>query len=420
MLTSKINGSFISKRLLPFCIAFLLFLPTTSLAETHVYLLFLPLGLLFYKQKIVSFLSLANFKQWLKREKKIAAAVAIFLLLNLGMLFNLIGTNGYFSNVIRTPVLYTPILLVGAFLIARKKVLRNLLYLVAIEVIIGLVQYCIGLNTFDTSSKYFYHFINYDSLYHTRVFGISDNSSYLAQKSLIGVLLLLFIKMGFKKKQLWILFPIMVLGVVITFGRTSTIVFLLAIVIYLAQVAYRYLSHKGWSKLKYPLLRGSLIVVLSFLVFFPFWREQFTRHDLIPRATDLTEEEQGFLNSLGVGNLDMSGRREYWAGAYTFITEHKLTGNHSKRYLYEDRVHVHNSFLEFAATHGLILFGMMLLVILLGLSFKSMVILGLISLYSFGQFGIFWNISFLDIIFFSLLFFRESYSWKFYAKKENR
>jgi len=380
-------------------LAFLLFLPTTAFSESHLYLLFIPVAILLYSTELkvwfnTTFKGPFSFKQH--------GSVLIAGALLFGIFVNSLLSDMSILELLKGPIVLLPLTFLAAYCIADQKVLRALLLLTVIEVVFGCLEYAFGTTSFFTSLPKQYDFIDYESLYHTRVFGFGENSTYLAQKAILGIVLLYFVDLGLKTWQLLGFFTAMTIGLVITFGRTTLVVFAVCILFYFLVKAINTLFKKqvifqNWNK-------GLALMTLGLVGFvgatFSFWVRQFTRLDLIPRELD----DESVLNDLGMGNIEMAGRRDLWTNAIEFIGENPLFGNNGERYLIQG-VHAHNSFLEFAATHGLLLLGIWLFFVLKHVNKANFIFVGMMVLYSMGQFGILWDISFLDIVFYAVLLF---------------
>lgn len=401
---SNVKGSEnVFAQLKSFLLALVLFLPTTVLMDSTLYLLFIPVSILYRKELALTF------SEFLGNPFSIKYLKSFWLIL---VLLIGIGVNSIFGGIsirelIMSPVLLVPLTFLAAYIVTDIKVLRWLLVLISLEIIIGCVQYLLGLNSFFTWLPKFYEFINYESLYHTRVFGISENSPYLAQKSLLGVLLLLFFDLKTKRIFQIALMSVFLLGIIVTFGRTTIVVLIFSFFIYFLSVAINAVMKKSVFRVNKD--KGVLILTTLFTLFvlftLSFWVRQFTRLDLIPRFLD-DSAGSDVLRMLGLGNMDMAGRRELWAKAIEFIWAHPLFGNNSIRF-FVDNKHVHNSFLEYIATNGTLLFMLIFLFIVLHINRRNILFVGSILLYSIGQFGILWDISFLDIVFIAILCFGD-------------
>ncbi len=112
----------------------------------------------------------------------------------------------------------------------------------------------------------------------------------------------------------------------------------------------------------------------------------------------------------GRGGVDLSYRDILWKQNFEFISKNLLFGNHSFKYLtlldeYGFYEHAHNSFIEMLSTHGLFIFLLYVLLIAVNVKRGNALLVMPFIILSLFQYGIFWGISFLDIIFFKLLIF---------------
>ncbi len=398
--------------MIKFLTALLLFLPTTALFESYVYVLFIPIVWMMHSQSILKFIQ--DFRATPFAWKYLKTVWLVLLLLITVGLNSLFG-GASFSSIVLGPVFLMPIMLLAAYGVMDLKVLRYLLLFIAIEIIFGWVEYIFGVNTFIYWFPKYYKFMDYESFYHTRVFGFADNSSYLAQKVLVGLVFLLFVPLRLTTKQLISAGIVMLSGLVITFGRTVIVTSLAVMFVYLIVFAVKKIGKR--ADLPVNENKSLFATILGFLTFigvtFSFWQYQFTRLAMKPRFLDASEEA-AFLENLGLGNIEMAGRRELWTKALHFIQDNLLLGNHSQRFLIDGK-HAHNSLLEYLATHGILITILMLSFIFLNLKRNSMPVLFAFGLYSLGQYGIFWDISFFDILFFGFLLF----SHKLISKHEN-
>lgn len=388
--------------MIAFLIALLLYIPTTAFAESYVYVLFIPVAVFLYRKELV--------EAWFSfREKpfgwKYLKSVWLVILILTGITVNSLVSGISISDLIQGPLILMPLTFLAAYVIADVRIVRYILIFTGIEVFLGAIQYFMGVNSFFEWLPKYYAFINYDSFYHTRVFGLSENSSYLSQKVILGIILLYFSGIRFKFWENIGYYLICFIGIILTFGRTTIIVFAFTILLYLIA----YLINKLFKKVIFPCnMSGSVLGITGIVIVFvsstfSFWKFQFTRLDMIPR---MLEDGMGadMLNRLGLGGLEMAGRKELWAKSLEFIADNPWLGNGSQRF-FVNGMHAHNSFIEYAATNGLILFALMLLFIALNVKIKTLLFTATILLYSMGQYGIFWDISFLDIVFIMILFF---------------
>lgn len=295
----------------------------------------------------------------------------------------------------------------------REDILKYILYFIIIEVIISLIEYAFGVNTFYTSLKRYRIFESYDMLYFTRTFGLGSNSSLLSFKYIFGLILLSVIK--FPKKTAIIYELTLLIGSIITFGRIALIVVFFFLILRLLDSIFIKKNVNLLSQIPF-------ILIALFFTVNPSWTyNQFTRNDTVVSLgrIDIDElaendiqdgETVTFTNGLGLGKVDMSGRNEIWNVFMTYIFEHPHLGNKGRKIMF-GRYHAHNSFLELLASYGIYMFLFMLFIIFRNLSIHNYVFILTLGLLSIGQYLVFWGLSIFDILFYYLIFF--------YKKDEN-
>ena len=386
-----------------FLLALILYLPTTFVIDPKVYLLFIPIFIWKNYRNFGNWFSYLKDNYATKSFLKVYGIFALILLLIGG---NLLFGGSTISTIIDSPIFFAPLLFMSAYLISDLRVIKYLLIFVAVESFVGFLEYCAGTNTFFTFLPRHFNFLTYDSLYHTRVFGFSFNSSNLAQKVFVSLLFLLLVELKFSSKQKIGLFVLFATVMMISFGRTVII----ASFVLFSVVAIRALINKvkaNREKLKSRINVNGIMAISSvvlMLVFSPFLVDQLGRSNTVDLRQLQDDDAGAFLRSLGLEGVEMAGRKPLWEAGINSLIESPILGNHSERFLLNGS-HMHNSFIEFSATHGLIIFGLMVTFILLNLNKRNWWLIFFISLYSMGQFGIFWNISFLDVLFLSSLIY---------------
>ncbi|PHR49237.1 MAG: hypothetical protein COA32_04070 [Fluviicola sp.] len=293
---------------------------------------------------------------------------------------------------------YTIATLIAFFLAKHlnERDLKIIVWLIVIEGIVVIFQYFLGVNTFFSALDHFNDKIseNPDLMYNRRALGLSQNSSIAAYKFFIGYLILDYFKL--KRSVFFLARIILIAGIFFTFNRT---VFLVAFIYLLFSMLRLYspiinnlLENRVHKKhIKYLLL--AIISVLFLTVVSVVY------YDLI-------------INQVTRGNgIDLSGRGKIWQDFRSFISENILFGNGSEKYYVPHRgklAHAHNSFLQVWAVHGVFILGLYLLLILRNINKRNLIFVILIVVYSLFQYGIFWGISLLDIVFFYFLFFGSS------------
>ena len=388
--------------MIKFLIALLLYLPTTFLVGSYAYFLFIPIALICYRKEMIY-----RARLFLTTPFKFKYLISFWLVLLL-----LIGIvlNSFFGNNLMhlfnsgTLVLF-PLTILASYVVADQGIYRFLLLFIVVEVLVGVLEYIIGVNSLFSSLPKHDFFTNYASLYKTRVFGLSSNSSFLAQKCLLGFLMVYFVDLRLKSSQLMSLFLLLITGIILTFGRTVIVVVVVTLILYFSLYLYNFFRQRNYFQITMNKVLFYNSAVFSFLILstLPFWTNQFNRMGLPPHQI---AESKGtkVLDMAGIGNVEMAGRRELWGEAIGFIFQNPVSGNHSKRFLV-DHIHVHNSFLEYLTTHGIVLFLVMCMFVSCNINKTNLFFIGCIAIYSLGQFGIFWDISFLDIVFMSMLLF---------------
>lgn len=278
------------------------------------------------------------------------------------------------------PYLVSIPIVIAMALTVRRVDFIIILILFAIEVFVGIAEYSVGVRTFFSSAKAFNvgitNFGDTNLLYYNVVYGLSDNSSVFAFKTLtvIGILYVLSKTKEIKDIHVYISILFVVVALLLTFNRTV----LVAVGIFLFYIL----------NVRYKILLFFLICV-AFSLFYDNFVNQFFR---------------------GVeGNIDLSGRDNIFHDYWLHIKEEPFFGNFGvKLWLDIDGklYHAHNSYIELYASNGFIVSSLFLLSFFCFIRFKSFrAILLLFGVYSLFQYGVFWGISFSDLIFISLLIY---------------
>ena len=221
--------------MIKFLIALLLFLPTTCFFGSIAYLLFVPIFIFLYRKELFNFIR-RFFEKPFQSIYVRSLWLVLFLLIGIG-LNAFLGSNLYYVFMSGT-FLLIPLTILTAYIVADRTVYRFLLLFIAIEIVFGVLEYAVGANSLFTSLPKHKLFTTYSSLYKTRVFGLSANSSFLAQKCLLGFLMIYFVDLKLKTSQLINLFLILITGIILTFGRTVLVVIMLSLFLYLLFYLY--------------------------------------------------------------------------------------------------------------------------------------------------------------------------------------
>lgn len=279
------------------------------------------------------------------------------------------------------------ILVVAVALLAPSipdRALKVFVVATCLEVLVGALEYQMGqvaltAGQVDLSNQE----LTLDSayLYDLRVFGLSANSSLLAEKIFLSILLTVAVPDLFRRR--WLPLTLLALGLYLSFNRTAiacTLLFLLL------NIRREHLS--GWRLvLGLSAVLGGLVAVAINL------------EDLVLQFTRGNAEE--------LSHSELS-RLYFWAKSLDLINENPFFGNGSLTFRVEDFVtglpqHTHNSFLMLTATHGLLPAALLLLYVAINVNrFNWRVIVATLA-FSMTQYFVFWNLSVPDMIFFWFL-----------------
>jgi hypothetical protein len=439
----------------------LLFISSLFFANEKYYLVLPAVVFILEFNAIKNFL--LNFKSKIKQNKYLFLLVLPLLF----YLFSVINkfTNGneiyslkdYYSSF----YLFLPLLFISYF-VSNKTFYKTIVVLISFEIVIGLIEYFVSNVSFFIKVPEGNWIHSKSVLYDSRVFGLSLSSSIFALKVFCGVLILEFTK--FSKTIKFCLRIILMIGIIITFNRAVLLAVFLFWFIFLIRILV-----KDKSIIKVVKSIG-FSFGLFFIVFYCFSREsfnyQFFRGEDSSKETlnyvydsknvltfdDFKENSEtlnavimkeaslpvidslktkkskiealdttGFLSTLflaSISGVNTSGRSVIWLNYLNFIDENLLFGNGSDKLMLKTidqenksiiLIHAHNSFLELFASNGLILSLFFLLILFLNWTKKNFIFILPILFYSIFQYGIFWGISFLDVIFISILLSRTDF-----------
>lgn len=259
--------------------------------------------------------------------------------------------------------------------------LEIIIKLVGAEAVIVLIQFILGVNTFFVSHPDFKKFDDITYIYFIRPMGLSSSSSTVAFKLLCGIALLT--ARGFRRKHDFPILILMLAALGVNFNRTAIIAVgaSLGLLFMVADrrpkiVALKIIFAATAMAVAWKLGLGRIVI------------DQFSR---------------------GRGTIDLSYRDVLWTQSFAHIAENPIFGNGSYKYMTPLYVynasmeHAHNSFIEMLATHGIPIFSLYILFIsknIRGVNALALLPFIFLSMY---QYGIFWGISFADVIFFRIL-----------------
>ncbi|MCL2312085.1 MAG: O-antigen ligase family protein [Firmicutes bacterium] len=272
------------------------------------------------------------------------------------------------------------ITLLPAYIIAKtldRKTLIFLLIFICFEIVVGIFEYVFGVTSFFiTANEFASGYGGDEMLYNKRVLGISTNSSTLAIKCLIGLIIVYLTKP--KYSILWVL--LIIVGFYVSFNR-ATIIAAAPLLIYF----YWYYI----SQLKFKIFWLGLTVIVC-VSLFSVVINQFMRSADISDISRIT------------ANRDL-----IYESFYAFSKENIWNGNGSVKLwleLFPDhKFHAHNSYLMTLASNGIIVFLFYLYFIFAFIRKSNFLPVSVLLIYSLFQFGILWGCSLTDIIFIFLL-----------------
>jgi hypothetical protein len=223
-----------------------------------------------------------------------------------------------------------------------------------------------------------------DLLYFNRAYGLSTNSSVAAQKFMLGVLILFYTAI----RRRWMILAgiLLAAGLYCTFNRSTLIAVAFFILLKGAGVFLRTPGKRQLQVLATIALTATILTVK-----WPQVREQFLR-----------------------GNLDQSvvqesGRLGLLTAATETIAANPILGNFSQRFEvseYGEWLHLHNSWLQLLADHGIV--GLLLIAHAISLiRVWNLPAFLALSLYSVVQFGLFGKISLINIMFYYFMRHRQ-------------
>nr|WP_294858242.1 O-antigen ligase family protein [uncultured Fluviicola sp.] len=345
-----------------------------------------------------------------------------------------------------------PFLLIAARGIFSKRIIKLVVIFVLLETLIGLLEYLYHVRSFFVPLNKESLIVKVSSIYNTRVFGLGSNSPVFGLRCLVA---LFFLEAtDWKRYWKWLFKIVLILGVIVSFNRSVVISCVVFYVLQLLQLIWHH-RHSLKQLIRNKIVHDSLAtcILLAFIFGSNYMmkgmnREGVPREDMMtgkqnsgdcvdldftaenkdvklpvllsdselyrdyPRLKELDE-----LDSLGAisqkflsltKSVQSSGRKLIWLNYLQFIEKNPLTGNGSEKLYFTapdkenkktDLIHAHNSFLELLGTNGLFLGLMYLVMIVLWWRRKNFPILAAIIIYSLMQYGIFWGMSFLDVIF---------------------
>ncbi len=309
---------------------------------------------------------------------------------------------------------------------------------VLVEIGIGILEYCLSVRTFFFKELIISDF-NHDSFYTSRVYGLASNSPIFALRVFIALTFLFQLKIRLRINL--ILSVLLLIGLTITFNRTILLVFL-ALVFFTSIKSLVAVLISKKINFKDPLFIQyiSIALIVFICIQIPKFKDSFTKGD----QTEVTEVPDSwknsskppvyscsYLNTIAIkepgelilpefikeklvaaaANINSSGRTIIWMNYLSYIYNHPIKGNRTSKIMLRidnkkghfDYLHAHNSFIQYAATNGLILTILVLFLFVFKWKRKNSILILCVVIYSQLQYGILWGISLLDIYFIYLI-----------------
>jgi hypothetical protein len=364
---------------------FLFFIPTIALMPHVMY--FLPVIYFLYSNRN----NLGNYRlnfRGIDRNLILISAIVLLCFINRFCCY-IENSNESILEIIP----YTILMFFSYFYskIIRLKDLKVLVYLILVESIVVILEYLLKINTFIPSlDKSEILAMHTDELYYSRPFGLSSNSSVIAYKIFLAFLLLDILKL--KTYYYQIIRCVLFVAIFLTFNRTVFLVLLIYLMFQIFKPTLIIIIDFLYLKLKKKYV---IQFVIGFMIF------MFTTFFVVNYFDSIISQltrNKGF---------DLAGRDEIWADFFSYIKNHLWLGNGSKKYLvdyYSGPIHAHNSFIQILANNGLFITLFFLLLIITNINRLNVSYIIAIIIYSLFQYGIFWGISLVDILFFMILF----------------
>lgn len=259
--------------------------------------------------------------------------------------------------------------------------LRVFVVLTCAEVLVGVFQYLTGsvaLTAGQAARAGQELSIDSELLYDLRVFGLSANSSLLAEKVFLSLVLVLSLP-GLLRRRAVVL-ALLTAGLYVSFNRTAILCSALFVLLHLLS---------GRIRVRHLLLlaAGGMLAVL-----------QYGDELLLQLA-------RGSLDELSYSELS---RLYFWQRSLEVVMADPFLGNGSLTFRIEDLItgmpqHAHNSFAMLFATHGLLVPLVLLAYIAMRTGRHNWRALVAFGAFSMTQYFVFWNLSVPDLLMFWLL-----------------
>jgi len=313
----------------------------------------------------------------------------IFIIVGLSVLNILLSKNSRLIDYVPYTILMIPGYFIAQHL--KKKDLKIIVLFILFESLVSIIEYVLGISTIFYKSDFYTKYNAGDFFYFTRTYGLSSNSSVLALKLFLAILIIDYFDL-FKKFKVPIILGLL-FGILFTFSRTIIVVLAFYYVMRFVSFLIKTIANPNQ---KFKL--SEYYYFATFAVFFLsiFISINLSKHSFYDQMTR------------GKNHVELSGREVIWPQFINKIKSDFVFGNHSKKYLADyhgekNIIHAHNSFLQVLANNGIIIFIFFILLLVININRYNILYILSLTLYSMTQYGYFWGISLTDIILF--LFF---------------
>jgi len=266
--------------------------------------------------------------------------------------------------------------------------LKIIAWLIGAECLSVLIEVYLGVNTLFFNHPEFRSDLNLEMLYYFRPFGLSDGVNSFGAKILAAIVICDYLIANSRAQNL--LRMVLLIALVVNFSRSAII----AVAVHYAIFFLRKPGIKNILPLvaKLTVLTVFALWLMDFQDYFAFLRDQFNR------GQD--------------SDVDLSYRDVIWVAVLDFIAQNPLLGNSSSRFyvwlgVYGEWAHAHNSFLHLVSANGVFISSLMLGWLGININRQNIFLILPIIVFSIGQYGIFWGVSFLDIVFLFFVLHRE-------------
>jgi hypothetical protein len=354
--------------------ALIIYLPTTAICPNAMF--------------AISTIFLLNKHAFRFKEREAAAYLLILLFVILATI-NLM--NSFSLDVSKSTFSFIPNGFFWIFLIpfcktVDRRTIMFIVVLIGVEIIFGFLLFVQERQTFFSGmERGIREFGSEGLMYYSRVFGLSANSSDFSYKIFAAILLTSMICI--QKKYRILLNLLFVGGLFVTFNRSIIAATCIFFVLYCLISAIK---------------RGFKINVINIAIFFFI--------GIIPLTSVAVYYYREIFEQLarGHGEINFSGERIFiWKMFLQEGMNNLMLGNGSNPLwiaIGQRIYHAHNSFIQLYATHGLPLTVLLLMALGIVLTRRVLVIILPIVAISMFQYGVFWNYSIIDFVFFFTLF----------------